>query len=120
MNAHLTRRHVMLRLLHAGSAAAIAVGLGLMPASRAVSQDANANPTTYNIEIIVFRANSGAGGAENWSLEGGTNESSNAGAEAGAESTSPQVGHFVTLLPAAQYQLNDIESRLRSSGGYTP
>ncbi|HEY3787106.1 MAG TPA: CsiV family protein [Steroidobacteraceae bacterium] len=79
----------------------------------ALSQDTE---PTYHIELIVFRATSGQGGAENWSAEAG------AANTVGEESTtgSSQVGHFVALLPAAQYQLTDIENRLRSSGAYVP
>jgi hypothetical protein len=79
----------------------------------AVAQDAAA--PTYHIELIVFRANSVQGGAENWAGESGT-----AGITVGEESASgpSQVGHFVSVLPADQFQLNDIESKLKSSGAY--
>jgi hypothetical protein len=82
--------------------------------AEAPAQDAAA--PAYHIEIIVFRANSAQGGAENWSSESG------AGNTVGEEtaSGSSQVGHFVSLLPADQFQLTDIESRLRSSGAYVP
>ncbi|HET9389082.1 MAG TPA: CsiV family protein [Steroidobacteraceae bacterium] len=88
--------------------AGLAVGLPAM------SQDASG--PVYHIELIVFRANSAQGGPENWSAEAG------AGNTVGEESTSgsSQVGHFVQLLPPAQYQLSDIENRLRSSGAYVP
>jgi hypothetical protein len=81
----------------------------------AVAQDA-ATPT-YHIELIVFRPNSVQGGAENWAGESGT-----AGNTVGEESASAssQVGHFVSALPADQFQLNDIESKLKSSGAYVP
>jgi hypothetical protein len=87
----------------------------LASALPAAAQDAAA-PTTYHIEIIVFRANSAQGGAESWSTEAGT------GTTVGEESSSgsSQVGHFVSVLAADQFQLNDIESKLRSSGAYTP
>jgi hypothetical protein len=86
----------------------------LTSALPALAQDA-ATPT-YHIEMIVFRANSTQGGAENWSAEVGTVNT------IGEESTSgsSQVGHFVSALPAEQFQLNDIESKLRSSGAYVP
>jgi Peptidoglycan-binding protein, CsiV len=80
----------------------------------AVAQDAAA--PTYHIEIIVFRANSAQGGAENWSAEAGT--ANTIGEE--SSSGSSQVGRFVSALPADQFQLNDIESKLRSSGAYVP
>ncbi len=122
MTSKLTRRHAGSRI-----AACLTLGLAavLIPPTPAVSQDANA--TTYNIELIVFRANSAVGGPENWSLEGGSNDSIVAGAEGNADTaqsaqTSPssQVGHFVAVLPPTGFQLNDVENRLKSSGAYTP
>src|SRR6516162_6032061 len=76
------------------------------------SQDA-ATPA-YNIELIVFRPTTAQGGAENWSAESAASESSVAGAENG--SSSSQVGHFVSTLPPSQFQLTEIESKLRASG----
>jgi hypothetical protein len=82
--------------------------------SHVEAQDAAA--PAYHIEMIVFRATSAQGGAENWSQEAGK------GNTVGEESASgsSQVGHFVSILPAAQFQLTDIESKLRSSGAYVP
>ncbi|MDB6088396.1 MAG: hypothetical protein JWN85_1180 [Gammaproteobacteria bacterium] len=80
----------------------------------AVSQE-SASPA-YNIELVVFRATSAQGGAENWSAEAGTGNVI-AGEEA---SSSSQVGHFVSALPATSYQLADLENKLRSSGAYVP
>ncbi|HZO20850.1 MAG TPA: CsiV family protein [Steroidobacteraceae bacterium] len=79
----------------------------------ALSQDSG---PTYHIEVIVFRAASPQGGPENWSAEAGA--ANTVGDE--SASGSAQVGHFVALLPAAQYQLTDIETRLRSSGAFIP
>jgi hypothetical protein len=74
--------------------------------------------TSYNIELIVFRATSAPGATpENWGAQTGASNSV-AGDE--ASSGSSQVGHFVSLIPASNYQLNEIEGRLRSSGGYVP
>lgn len=70
---------------------------------------------TYHIEIIVFRALSAQGGAENWSAETGT--ANTVGAETSAGS---QLGHFVSTLPPEQFQLTDIENKLRASGAYAP
>ena len=94
------------RLLCAVFVAALACGV---PAS---GEDA-ATPG-YHIEIIVFRAASALGGAENWSAEADTNNT------IGEESSngSSQVGHFISALAPAQYQLNDLETKLRSSGSY--
>lgn len=81
----------------------------------AISQEP-ASPA-YNIELVVFRATSAQGVAEDWSVEAGTSNSI-AGDE--ASSGSSQVGHFVGMLPSSAYQLTEIESKLRSSGAYVP
>jgi len=97
-----------LRTLCLTFAAAISAGLP------AWSQDA-ATPG-YRIEIIVFRANSAQGGGENWSAETATDNT--VGEE--TSSGSSQVGKFISLLGADQYQLGDLESKLKSSGAYVP
>jgi hypothetical protein len=91
---------------------ALAAALGLVVP--AASEEA-AGPT-YNVEIIVFRALTAQGDAENWSEEAASR--SVAGDE--SASGSLQVGRFAGLLPAAAYQLNEIESRLRASGAWQP
>lgn len=70
----------------------------------------------YHIEIIVFRANSAQGGGENWSSEAGSGNT--VGEE--TSSGSSQVGHFISALTPEQFQLSDLESKLRSSGAYVP
>ncbi len=90
-------------------AAALASGLP------AASQEA-AGPA-YNIELVIFRATTAQGGAENWSGESAATNSI-AGDE--ASSGSSQVGHFVAVIPSSAYQLSDIEGRLRASGAYVP
>jgi len=94
----------------------LAAVLLLLPGAQALSQDAAAAPV-YDIELIVFRASSAQGGAENWSVEGGADDS-DAGAE--TSSGSSQQARFVAALPASQFQLSSLESRLRSSGAYVP
>ena len=79
-------------------------------------ENAAAPAVVYNVEIIVFRANTALGGAEEWSAEAGAR--SIAGDESASGST--QVGHFVALLPASAFQLGELEGRLHASGGYTP
>ena len=81
----------------------------------ALSEDA-ATPG-YHIEIIVFRANSAQGGAENWSTEGSVNTTVG---EESSSADSSQVGHFISALSSTQFQLNDLETKLRSSGAYVP
>jgi hypothetical protein len=86
----------------------------LLVALPSLSEDA---PTPgYQVEIIVFRANSAQGGSENWSTEGGADNT--VGEE--SSSGSSQVGHFISALAPAQFQLNDLETKLRSSGAYVP
>jgi hypothetical protein len=92
--------------------ALLALGVG----ASANSQDAAPGPA-YNIEMIVFRSTSAQGGPENWSAEGAASEDLIAGAESGGGSS---VGRFVNLLPASQFQLSEIENKLRSSGAYVP
>jgi hypothetical protein len=82
----------------------------------ALAQNADTNPTTYRIELIVFRTLTALGGAENWSAE------SSAANTVGDESASgsSQVGRFVAAIPPDQYQLGELESKLRASGAYAP
>jgi hypothetical protein len=95
----------------------LALLAALVASPPADSQDTPAGPT-YNIELIVFRPVTAQSGAENWSAESAASEDSVAGAESG--SSSSQVGHFGTILPASQFQLTEIESKLRASGAYMP
>jgi hypothetical protein len=86
----------------------------LLIALPSLSQDA---PTpAYQIEMIIFRANSAQGGSENWSAEGSADNI--VGEE--SSSGSSQVGRFISVLAPTQFQLNDIETKLRSSGAYVP
>jgi hypothetical protein len=80
----------------------------------ALSQDTNTSG--YQIEVIVFRITSAQGGSENWSTE--TSANNTVGEE--SASGSSQVGKFIAALAPAQFQLNDIESKLRASGVYVP
>ena len=70
----------------------------------------------YRVELLIFRALSAQGGAENWSTEGAT--ANTVGEDSG--SGSAQIGHFVAQLPAAEYQLGDLNGKLRSSGAFAP
>jgi hypothetical protein len=91
--------------------ALLILGIG----AAADSQDA-ASPA-YNIELIVFRTSAAQGGAENWSAESVASDDTVAGAEAGSGSS---VGRFVSVLPMSQFQLTEIENKLRASGAYQP
>jgi hypothetical protein len=105
MNLHTAR----LRTLCLTLVAALACGVP------AVSQE-TASPA-YNIELVIFRATTAQGTAENWSAEtGATNTIVGDEASSGLS----QVGHFGTIIPSSAYQLTEIEGRLRSSGAYVP
>ena len=107
MNARITRLRTLCLTMVAALASAVP----------AVSQEAASGPA-YNIEVIIFRATSAQGVAENWSAEAGMANNTIAGDE--ASSGSSQVGHFVGVIPSSAYQLTEIENRLRSSGAYMP
>ena len=75
------------------------------------------NAPAYDIEIVIFRDKAALGQPENWAAEttaGGTV----AGGE--ASSGSGSVGKLLTVLPASNYRLTAIETRLRTSGTYDP
>ena len=98
------------------SARALALALaGALAAALPAASEESAGPV-YNVEIIVFRTTAAGGAPENWSEEAGAR--SVAGDE--SASGSVQVGRFVGMLPPAAYQLNELESRLRTSGTYVP
>jgi hypothetical protein len=71
----------------------------------------------YDIEIVVFRARTALGPPENWAAET-TATATVAGGE--ASSGSGPAGRLLTVLPASDYRLTAIESRLRTSGAYEP
>lgn len=72
----------------------------------------------YDIEIVIFRAKVALGPPENWAAETTGSATVVAGGE--ASSGSGPVGKLLTVLPASDYRLTAIESRLRSSGAYEP
>jgi peptidoglycan-binding protein CsiV len=75
-----------------------------------------AGGTVYNIEILVFRATSALGGAEDWNAEAGARNIAGEETASGAA----QIGHFVAPLPSSAWQLGELENRLRTSGVYVP
>jgi hypothetical protein len=91
---------------------------GALPA--ATQEPAPAPPSApasvYNIEIIVFRATSALGGAEDWGAEAGARNIAGEESASGAAT----VGHFVAPLPPSMWQLGELENRLRASGVYVP
>ena len=70
------------------------------------------NTRVYNVEVIVFRNSSGAGGAEDW----------NAKPVARGLDTpeAPVTGKFVQAIAPAQFQLNDVARKLQGTTNYQP
>jgi hypothetical protein len=94
-------------------AVALVLTLASFSASQPVAR-AQAAPSArvYTVEVIVFRNNSGSGGAEDW----------NAKPVARGPDTpeAPVTGKFVRAIPAAQFQLNDVARKLQGSSNYQP
>jgi Peptidoglycan-binding protein, CsiV len=91
------------------------------------SQPATSQPTptqgtpsgpAYDIEIVIFRTTAALGRPENWAAETTTSSATVAGGE--SSSGSGPAGRLLTVLPASDYRLAAIESRLRTSGTYQP
>jgi hypothetical protein len=86
-------------------------------------------PNVYNVEVIVFRTNSTLGSPENWSTEtaqapaipvGGEGETAPAPGDAVAAATAAPGARFVRQLAPSEFQLGDLEARIKSSGAYVP
>jgi len=92
------------------------------PSQTAPSQPAPIQGTpsgpAYDIEIVIFRARAALGQPENWAAETTASSATVAGGE--SSSGSGAVGRLLTVLPASDYRLAAIESRLRTSGTYQP
>jgi hypothetical protein len=102
-------------LLSVAVAALLARALPLAAEETPAAAPTGGGPV-YNVEIVVFRATSALGGAENWSAEAGARNIAGEESAAGAA----QVGHFVAPLPPTAWQLTELENRLRASGTYVP
>jgi hypothetical protein len=114
----MTRPAAWLRTLSLALLAALALGgLRTSPAQDAPAAAAAPASTVYNIEIIVFRATGAPGAAENWAVQG--NSARNIAGDESASGSS-QVGRFVGVLPSSEWQLTELENRLRASGAYVP
>jgi peptidoglycan-binding protein CsiV len=94
---------------------AVASTLALVSVSASMpSAQAQTVPTSrvYNVEVIVFRNNSGSGGAEDWS--------SKPVARGPDTPEAPVTGKFVQAIPAAQFQLNEVARKLQGTSNYQP
>jgi len=113
----------------APTATAPAAAASAAVAPGAAAPNAAAAPA-YRIELIVFRAASSLGGPEDWSAEAGAEAAAGAAASGDADVSSPAQpstvapaspqSALVRTLPPAEFQLNALEARLRSSGAYVP
>ena len=90
--------------------AAVVLVAGFIPASDVRAQTPSGR--VYTVELIIFRNLSGQGGAEDWSVK--------PVARRPDQPDSPVTGRFVASLSPAQFQLNDVEARLRNSSNYQP
>jgi len=92
--------------------AALAFALVIVSASLPSAQAQTANPRVYNVEVIVFRNSSGAGGAEDWSAKP---------VARGLDTPeAPVTGKFVQAIAPAQFQLNDVARKLQGTINYQP
>lgn len=92
--------------------AALAFALVSVSASPRVALAQTANPRVYNVEVIVFRNSSGAGGAEDWSAKP---------VARGLDTPeAPVTGKFVQAIAPAQFQLNDVARKLQGTTNYQP
>lgn len=89
----------------------LAYAAGVASPGAAFAQAAQ-TPSVYTVEVIVFRNQSGSGGAEDWSVK--------PVARGPDTPETPVTGRFVQSLPAAQFQLNDIAGKLQNTANYQP
>lgn len=101
----------------AASALALAVVLLALPRD-ALPQAAAAGAPSYNVEMIVFAVAAGPAQREDWTA-GGARLARGGDAGEGAAGGA-QVGRFGGPLPAAQFQLNDVEAKLAANGNWRP
>ncbi len=119
--------------ISAGQQAPSAAGIGAPPEPHPAAAAAPLGPTVYNVEVIVFRTNSTLGSPENWSAEtaqaqaaplaadGETGPAANETAgTSGAGALQGASGRFVRALTPAEFQLSDLEARIKASGAYVP
>lgn len=97
-------------------------GIALLAAIGICVQAASQQPSTapvYNVELIVFRATTALGGAENWSVQAADNLDTSGEPMNGA-APAARSGRFVGFLPSSQFQLTGLAEKLRASGTYVP
>jgi hypothetical protein len=106
--------------------AAPAAAVALPPEPHPAPAAAPAGPTVYNVEVIVFRTNSTLGTPEDWTSEAARAPAVPVAAE--GETGAPVTDaagqaagtRLVRALTPAEFQLGDLEARIKSSGAYVP
>jgi len=112
------RRRSLLTAL-AGPLLALLLALPVPAAwPQAAAPAAAAGQTIYNVELIVFAASGGPSVREDWTAGGA--KLSRGGDAGESASGGALVGRFVGALPAAQYQLKDVQAKLAASGAWRP
>jgi hypothetical protein len=99
----------------------IALLLSVVLIAPALPQQPTTPSPTYRVELLVFRATSALGGAENWAA--GTNArgfgASGESVEGETASGGP-VGRFARMLGPGELQLAEVVRKLRDSDQYEP
>ena len=104
--------------------ASSAPGVAPVPEPHPLPATAAAGPGVYNIEIIIFLANSTLGSPENWSTE--VSQAPAIPVSAEGETAAPVSepvaptpgGRLVRVLTPAEFQLGDLEARIKASAAY--
>jgi hypothetical protein len=89
---------------------------GVPPAAAAPAAPPASDGPVYNIEIVIFRT-TGTPTGEDFAAEPSMRGGSGTDVEAGSGG---RAGRFVQSIPATQFQLNDVEAKLKAAAGYQP
>jgi hypothetical protein len=104
--------------------ASSAPGVIPAPEPHPLPAPAAAAPGVYNVEIIVFRTNSTLGSPENWAAEASqapavpVSADGETGAPVSEAGQPAAAGRLVRVLTPAEFQLGDLEARIKASGAY--
>jgi hypothetical protein len=99
-------------------------GVAVAPEPHPAAAAAPVAPGVYNVEVIVFRTNATLGSPENWSAEAAQAPAAPSAADGETSTATNEVAvqtpgsRFVRALTPAEFQLNDLESRIKASGSY--
>ena len=95
----------------------VLAALALAPA--AALPQAAATPSTYRVELLIFKANGGPSSGEDWAASA-SKSARGTGTESGERGGAAEVGRFIARLPASELQLGDLRAKLASSGAWQP